>query len=85
MPASAIRELAPFRETTPSMVPIWPLANSSNASLVRVTDPVSTPTVPNPAAPVVISSVDWTVPFPWISITPVLTSAVAVTVSPVVM
>ena len=31
---------------------------------MRPTDPVSYPTVPNPAAPVVMSSVDWMVPFP---------------------
>ena len=43
----------------------------------RPTDPVSTPAVPNPAAPLVMSSVDWMVPFPAIWITPVLTSAVA--------
>ena len=85
VPASAIRALTPVSPTAPSIVPIWPLANSSNASFVRATVPVSTPGVPNPAAALVMSSVDWMVAPPTIWITPVLTSAVAVTVSPELM
>ena len=59
VPASAILALMPVNPIPPSIVPIWPLANSSSALLVRATDPVTTPSVPNPAEPVVMSSVDW--------------------------
>jgi hypothetical protein len=51
VPASATRAFAPFSDSTPSIVVIWPLANSSSAAFVRETDPVSTPSVPIPAAP----------------------------------
>ncbi len=58
VPASATRALGSSSASTPLIVVIWPLANSSSASFVRPTDPVSTPAVPNPAVPLVMSSVD---------------------------
>ena len=64
VPASATREFAPSSHSSPLIVVIWPLLNSSSASFSRKTVPVSTPAVPNPAAALATFSVAWTVALP---------------------